>query len=156
MSERRWQRLCKRVFRNCQDPLRQPQPSLCAFASSIYVCSSQCTCLIAALLRVQYEAFLSAMYFLREGLDLVSILRLSFDTTFSGVNTQRQEWGRLTLRRNIKGKRLLLSLAGGSQCRSVPRLQFCLGNRKENYSSCSETTNINLDCRFSFMLGGQH
>lgn len=97
------------------------------------------------------------LIFLREALDLGNTLQLSFDTAFpEGVNTQHQKREQLILQSNKRGKCLLLTLAGGSQCHSASCLQSCLGNGEGNYSSCSETSNIDLVCRFSFMLGGKH
>lgn len=95
--------------------------------------------------------------FLREALDLGNILQLSFGTVFpEGVNTQHQKQEWLILQRDKRGECLLLSLAGGSQCRSAPCLQSCLGDSEGNYSSCSETADVDLVCRFSFMLGSKH
>lgn len=61
------------------------------------------------------------------------------------------------LAKEQEGQALAAALrVGGSQCGSAPCLQSCLGNSEGNYSSCSETANVDLLCRFSFMLGSKH
>lgn len=45
---------------------------------------------------------------------------------------------------------------GQGKVSAIHLLAFSPGNSEGNYSSCSEATNIDLLCRFSFMLGSKH